>query len=348
MTSSDLLDTAQALVLRRALLEIRAGLSDLSDALRDRALEHRLTPCVGRTHGVIAEPTTFGLKLLGWYTETRRHLERLDQALVAAAVGKISGAVGTFSHLDPGVEEEVCHRLGLAAEPVSTQVVPRDRHAQVLSTLANLSAGLERFATEIRNLQRSEILEAEERFTRGQKGSSAMPHKRNPITCERVAGLARVVRGHATAALENVALWHERDITHSSVERVILPDAFILVDYQLHLMTQIVEQLVVYPERMMRNLDRAGGIVFSQKVLLALADAGLSREEAYRMVQRNALRAWEEGLSFRELIEADPEIRERLPAEAVDACFDLNEALRNVPAIFERVLGAGVAPSEEA
>jgi adenylosuccinate lyase len=260
------------------------------------------------------------------------------------SVGKVSGAVGTFSHLDPEIEEEVCHRLGLSPETISTQVVARDRHAAMIATLAGLSSSLERFATEIRNLQRSEILEAEEYFSPGQKGSSAMPHKRNPITCERVAGLSRLLRGYATAAFENVALWHERDITHSSVERVILPDAFTTVDYQLGLMVSIVEGLIVYPERMRANLNRAGGIVFSQRVLLALTDAGLSREEAYRLVQRSALRAWQEGSSFHDLVLADGEIMEHLSVEALDDCFNLERSLGHVDTIYRRVLGEHSIP----
>lgn len=344
MTSSDLLDTAAGLTLRRAGMHLRAGLCQLADTVRHRALEFRDLPCVGRTHGVIAEPTTFGLKLLGWYAELQRQLDRLDRAVLDVAVGKVSGAVGTFSHLEPDIEEEVCHRLGLSPEPLATQVVARDRHAALIGGLAGLSASLERMATEVRNLQRTEILEAEEYFSPGQKGSSAMPHKRNPITCERVAGLARLVRGYAVGALENVALWHERDITHSSVERVILPDAFIVLDYQLHLMNQIVAGLIVYPERMSTNLQRGGGLVFSQRVLLALTECGLSREESYRIVQRNALRAWEEGLSFRELIEADPDVISRLSAEAVDDCFDLGVNLRHVDDLYRRVLGEADLP----
>lgn len=344
MTSSDLVDTAQGLTLRRAGMQIRAGLVDLIEVLRQQALEYRHTPCVGRTHGVIAEPTTFGFKLLGFYCEMERHRTRLDEAIAGVAVGKVSGAVGTFTHLAPDVEEEVCHRLGLAPEPVATQVVARDRHAALLATLAGASAGLERIATEVRNLQRSEILEAEEYFAPGQKGSSAMPHKRNPITCERIAGLARLLRGYAVAGFENVALWHERDITHSSVERVALPDAFILLDYQLHLTTRVMEKLLVYPDRMLKNLYRAGGIVFSQRVLLALTDGGLSREDAYRIVQRNALRAWSEDLSFRELVEGDRDIAAGLAPEALDACFDLEHNLRHIDLAFERVLGP-IAPA---
>ncbi len=347
MTSSDLLDTALGLTLRRAGMQVRAGLVDLSRLVAARAVEFKDLACVGRTHGIIAEPTTFGLKLLGFHTELERQRDRLDAAVADTAVGKISGAVGTFTHLDPDVESDVCHRLGLAAEPVSTQVVPRDRHAALVTTLAGLSATLERFATEMRNLQRSEISEALEFFGSGQKGSSSMPHKKNPITAERVAGLARVVRGHAVAALENVALWHERDITHSSVERVILPDAFITVDYQIHLTARIVERMVVRPEAMSRNLNRNGGIIFSQRVLLALADGGLSREDAYALVQRNALKAWEEEGSFRDIVENDAEITARLSPEALDDCFDLAHNLRNVDAVFTRVLGAAARKDDD-
>ncbi len=338
MTSSDLLDTALAITARRASMLVREGLRHLAGAVRRRALEHRDTAMVGRSHGVHAEPTTFGLKLLGWYTELQRQEERLMEAAAGMAAGKVSGAVGTFSHLDPRIEEYVCHRLGLTPAPVSTQILQRDRHAAVITVLANLSASLEKFATEIRNLQRTEILEVEEPFTHGQKGSSAMPHKRNPITCERVAGLARVVRGYAVAALEDVSLWHERDITHSSVERVIFPDSFLVVDYQLHLMTGVVEGLVVYPENMARNLERSGGLVFSQRLLLELTRRGLRREAAYAVVQDNARAAWSGGPPFRDRVRADPRVLEVLAVEEVDGIFDLSYNLRNVPRIFDRVL----------
>jgi adenylosuccinate lyase len=338
MTSSDLVDTALALTIRRASMLLREGLQELSGAVRGQALAHRHTPMIGRTHGVHAEPTTFGLKLLGWYTELERQDRRLLEAAAGIAVGKISGAVGTFTHLDPKIEEYVCHRLGLAPAPVSTQILQRDRHAALLCALANLSASLEKFATEIRNLQRTEILEAEEPFTRGQKGSSAMPHKRNPITCERVAGLARVVRGNAMAALENVALWHERDITHSSVERVILPDSFLLLDYQLHLLTGVIQDLVVYPERMQANLDRTGGLVFSQRLLLQLTKRGMRREEAYAVVQENALAAWNGGPTFRERIGKDPRVAAVLTPEEIAGSFDLSHNLRHVDRVFARVL----------
>ena len=338
MTSSDLLDTAQALTLRRSGVLIQKGLARFKEIVRKQAVAYRDTPMMGRTHGVHAEPTTLGLKLLGWYTELGRQEQRLDDAVAGISAGKISGSVGTFSHLDPPIEEFVCAKLDLTPAPVSTQILQRDRHAALLLSLANLSASLEKFATEIRNLQRTEILEAEEPFTKGQKGSSSMPHKRNPITCERVAGLARVARGNAMAALENVALWHERDITHSSVERVILPDTFLLLDYQLHLISGVIENLVVYPERMMANIERTGGLVFSQRLLLALTGNGMRREDAYAVVQENALAAWEGGPPFRERIAGDKRVLEVLSAEEVADAFDLSHNLRNVHHVFDRVL----------
>ncbi len=344
MTSSDLLDTALALTTRRAAMVVREGLRGLAAAVKRQALAHRRTPMIGRSHGIHAEPTTFGLKLLGWYTEIQRQEERLLAAAAGISAGKISGAVGTFSHLDPQVEEYVCHRLGLTPAPVSTQILQRDRHAAMILVLANLSASLEKFATEIRSLQRTEILEVEEPFTRGQKGSSAMPHKRNPIVCERVSGLARVARGNAVAALENVALWHERDISHSSVERVIFPDTFILVDYQLAIFTRVMEGLVVYPANMMRNLERTGGLVFSQRLLLGLTRAGLRREAAYALVQEIALAAWEEGgATFRERVRRDPRVSKALDPAEIESAFDLDYNLRNVDRIFERVLEEGEA-----
>ena len=339
MTSSDLVDTALSLRCRRACMLIREELQALGGAVKSRALEHKMTPMIGRTHGVHAEPTTFGLKLLGWYTELGRQEKRLMDATLGISVGKISGSVGTFSHLDPFIEEYVCHRLGLSPAPVSTQILQRDRHAALLTTLANISATLEKFATEIRHLQRTEVREAEEPFGEGQKGSSSMPHKRNPITCERVAGLARVVRGNSLAALENVALWHERDITHSSVERIIIPDSFILVDYQLSLMTEVVSGLVVYPEHMMANLERTGGLVFSQRLLLGLVEHGLRREAAYQVVQGHAMEAWKGGKTFRERIEGDGEVQRVMTAEQIRGAFDLQYYLRNVDSVFARVLG---------
>jgi adenylosuccinate lyase len=331
--TSDLLDTALSLQCRRAAMFVREELRDLTAAVKAQALAHKHTPCVGRTHGVHAEPTTFGLKMLGWFTELERHDHRLLEAAAGIAVGKISGAVGTFSHLDPTVEEFVCHRLGISPAPVSTQILQRDRHAALLGVLANLSCSLEKFATEIRNLQRTEILEVEEPFTQGQKGSSAMPHKRNPIVCERVAGLARVVRGNALAALENVSLWHERDITHSSVERIILPDSFLLVDYQLALMTE--GPGLRYPAHA-ENLS-GRGLVFSQRLLELTG--GACGGAAYRVVPENALAAWEAPPAFHDRVAADPRVQAILTADEVRAAFDLEYNLRNVDRIFARILG---------
>ena len=343
LTSSDLLDTALGLRLRRASMLLVEGVRCLSATIRRQALAYRDLPSIGRTHGVHAEPMTFGLKLLSWYAELERQESRLLAAAADVSVGAISGAVGTFSHLDPRIEAYVCHRLGLCPDPVSTQVIQRDRHAALMTTLAGLSASLERFATEMRNLQRTEVLEATEPFTKGQKGSSSMPHKRNPITCERVAGLARVVRGNAMAALENVALWHERDITHSSVERVIFPDSFTLVDYQLHLMTGVVENLVVNADRLEKNLNLTGGMVFSQRLLLALTKAGMLREDAYRIVQGAAMAAWEGGPTFQARILDDPEVNGVLSQDAIREAFDVRGNLRNVGFIFDRVLGEETA-----
>jgi adenylosuccinate lyase len=336
LTSSDVVDTAQALQLVSASELLLAGLERLRAALRGLALRHKGTVCVGRTHGIHAEPTIFGLKPAMWFAEAGRNLDRLRRAREAVRVGKISGAVGTFAHVDPDVEEEVCRLLGLEAAPVSTQIVQRDRHAEFCATLAIIAASLEKIATEIRSLQRTEILEVEEPFTEGQKGSSAMPHKRNPVSCEQVCGLARVVRTNALAALENVALWHERDISHSSVERVILPDSTLLVDYMLNQMTRIVEGLQVYPERMRENMERSFGLMFSQRVLLRLAETGLPRQQAYEMVQRAAMRAWRERTPFRAILSADPEVTSRLAEADLDACFDPAWYLRNVDAIYKR------------
>lgn len=337
LTSSDLLDTSLALLMREAGRLLLQGLAGLRAAVRVRALEHKHTPCIGRTHGVHAEPITFGLKLAVWYDELGRAERRLEHAVEAVSVGKISGAVGTFAYLDPRVEEMVCARLGLRPAPVSTQIVQRDAHAEFLCTLALIASSLEKFAVEVRNLQRTEILEAEEYFSPGQKGSSAMPHKRNPITCERIAGMARLVRGHALAALENVPLWHERDISHSSVERVIIPDSCIVLDYMLATFTDIVERLLVYPEHMLANLDKTGGLIYSQGLLLALVNKGVSREEAYRWVQRHAMAAWRGEGDFRQLVLADPQVRSVLSAEEVERCFALNHSLRHVDYIFARV-----------
>ena len=336
LTSSDVVDTAQALQLVAAAELLLAGLERLRAALRTLALRHKDTLCVGRTHGIHAEPTVFGLKPALWFAEAGRNLDRMRRAREAVRAGKISGAVGTFAHVDPDVEEEVCRLLGLEAAPVSTQVIQRDRHAEFCATLAIVAASLEKIATEIRSLQRTEILEAEEPFTEGQKGSSAMPHKRNPVSCEQVCGLARLVRTNALAAMENVALWHERDISHSSVERVILPDSTLLVDYMLHQMTRIVEGLQVYPERMRENIERSFGLMFSQRVLLRLAETGLPRQQAYEIVQRDAMRAWRERTPFRALLAADPEVTSRLSEADLDACFDPRWYLRNVDAIYTR------------
>ena len=343
MTSSDLLDTALAVQMRQAGLLLLEKLKSLREAIRQQALKHKSTVCIGRSHGVHAEPTTFGLKLAIWFAEINRHVERLQHALASIAVGKISGAVGTFAHIDPFVEEYVCAKLDLKPAPVSTQIVQRDRHAEFLNTMALIGASLEKFAVEIRHLQRTEVLEAEEPFGKGQKGSSAMPHKRNPIICERLAGLARLLRANAAAGLENIALWHERDISHSSAERVILPDSTILLDYMLHQFTRVVRELQVYPENMRRNLERTGGLIFSQQVLLALAQKGMAREEAYRHVQEHAMAVWAElnaqhqTVSFRERLLGDKIIRQFLNEGDIQQCFDLNKNLRHVDTIYQRL-----------
>lgn len=339
MTSSDVLDTALALQMREAADIILEGFDRLLKAVAKRALEHRYTPMIGRTHGVHAEPITFGLKMALWYQEMERNRERFRRARENISYGKISGAVGTFAHLPPQVEEKVCARLGLKPAPVSSQILQRDRHAEYMATLAIIASSVEKFAVEVRHLQRTEVLEAEEFFSKGQKGSSAMPHKRNPISMEQLSGLARVVRANAMAAMENIPLWHERDISHSSVERVIIPDSTILVDYMLHQLAGHVEKLLVYPERMMENLGRSRSLIYSQRVLLALVEKGVQREEAYRMVQNNAMRAWKEGLDFRELITGDGEITGHLNKQEVDECFNLKYHLRHVDYIFRRVFG---------
>ena len=337
LTSSDVLDTALALQVRDAGALLLEALERALAAVVTRADEHRGTVTVGRTHGVHAEPTTFGAKLAGWAFELDRDRERLARALEGMSVGKLAGAVGAYGGLDPEVERVACERLDLAPEPVATQVVPRDRHAELLSTLALCASSLERFATEIRHLARTEVREVHEPFRRGQKGSSAMPHKRNPVVAERICGLARVVRSAALVGFENVALWHERDISHSSAERVVVPDAFLALDYMLDRFAWLVEGLVVDAERMRTNLESSHGLVFSQRVLSALVAAGLPRDEAYRLVQRNALRAWDEERDFRALVEADDEIRAHLDAAAIDAAFDLDEAVRHVDVLFERL-----------
>ncbi len=338
LTSNDVVDTAQALQIKAASAILREDIDRLLRVLKARALEFKDTPTVGRTHGIHAEPTTFGLKLLNWYAEMRRNRERFTAAAEQMRVGKLSGAVGTFGHLSPRHEERICERLGLVPAPIATQVIQRDRHAYYVATLAVLTATLDKIATEVRHLQRTEVREAEEYFSPKQKGSSAMPHKRNPITAEQICGLARVVRANSQAALENVALWHERDISHSSVERVILPDSTILGDYLLAKTADLIEKLVVYPTRMKKNLDSTGGLIFSGQLLLDLAAVGMSREEAYRLVQQHAMNAWQNDRVFRELVAADPEISARLSPEKLAQTFDLSRQLGNVDAIFERVL----------
>src|SRR5262252_3788606 len=337
MTSSDVIDTAQALQMRDACDLILKDLDALSGAIRDRAITFRRTPMIGRTHGVHAEPMTFGLKLALWYAEVQRDIERVRRARTVVSVGKLSGAVGTFAHLPPQVEEDVCRRLGLEPAPVASQVIQRDRHAELLTTLAITAASLEKFALEIRGLQKTEIGEVEEPFAKGQKGSSAMPHKRNPIGCEQIVGMARLLRGNAHAALENVALWHERDISHSSVERVILPDSFLALDHMLRRFTTIVQGMLVYPDRMLENLNRSRGVVFSGSVLLELARRGVSREQAYEWVQRNAMRSFDEQRDFKSLLLADPDVTRALPAAEIERAFDLDEQLKHVDHIFDRV-----------
>jgi adenylosuccinate lyase len=340
LTSSDVLDTALALQMRQACDLVLADVQALMAAVRHRAEEHRDTPMIGRTHGVHAEPMTLGVKLALWYAELQRGRERVERARATVAVGKLSGAVGMFAHLEPSIEAAVCRRLGLQPAPVSSQVIQRDRHAELLTALAILAASLEKFALEIRGLQKTEIGEVEEPFGRGQKGSSAMPHKRNPVGCEQITGLARLVRANAMAALENVALWHERDISHSSVERVILPDSFIALDHMLRRFTRIVSGMVVYPDRMRENLERSRGVVFSGTVLLELARRGVSREQAYEWVQRNAMRAFHEQRSFKELLLGDPDVTGVLDPPAIEAAFDLDSQLRHARTIFDRVFAA--------
>jgi adenylosuccinate lyase len=337
LTSSDVVDTAQAIQMREACDLILAGLEALRAAIRGRALEHRRTPMIGRTHGVHAEPMTFGLKLALWYAELGRDIQRVQRARAVVCVGKISGAVGTFAHLDPSIEADVCARLGLDPAPISSQVIQRDRHAELLAALAITAASLEKFALEIRGLQKTEIGEVEEPFGKGQKGSSAMPHKRNPIGSEQIVGLARLVRANAGAAFENIALWHERDISHSSVERVILPDSFIALDHMLRRFTRIVQGLVVHPDRMRQNLERSHGVVFSGQVLLELARRGISREQAYEWVQRNAMRAFAEQQDFKALLLADADVAGVLSPADIEKAFDMGEQLRHVDAIFDRV-----------
>lgn len=342
MTSSDVIDTAHALQMQASVDLLLKDLSVLLRVVRDRAVEHRRTPMIGRTHGVHAEPMTFGLKLALWFTELVRDYDRLVRAREAISVGKLSGAVGTYAHLDPLIEQAVCDALGLTPAPVASQVIQRDRHAELLSTLAITAASLEKFAVEVRGLQKTEIGEVAEPFAKGQKGSSAMPHKRNPIGCEQITGLARLLRGNAMAALENVALWHERDISHSSVERVIVPDSFCALDHMVRRFTRIVRDLVVYPERMRDNLERSRGVVFSGTVLLELASQGVSREDAYVMVQRNAMRSHDEVLDFKSLLLGDAEVMAVLSNDDISQAFDLDVQLRHVDAIMDRAFASHV------
>ena len=339
LTSSDILDTALALLMREASDIIIKDIKDLMEVIKKQAYTYKNTPMIGRSHGVHAEPMTFGLKFALWYEDMRRNLLRMKKAKEMISIGKLSGAVGTFSNIPPVIEEKVCRKLGLKPEPVATQIVQRDRHADYMTTLALIAASVEKIAVEIRHLQRSEVLEAEEPFMKGQKGSSAMPHKRNPIGCENLSGLARIVRTNSLAALENIALWHERDISHSSVERVIIPDSTILVDYMLNRLQGILHALHVYPRRMKENMERSYGLFNSQRVLLALLDKGLIREDAYEIVQRNAMKSWKTGNQFKKLLLKDKEVRRYLTSKEVEGIFDLDYYLKNVDYIFERVFG---------
>ena len=337
MTSSDILDTALSVQMRQAGEIILKALNKLKDTIAVKAKEHKYTLCIGRTHGIHAEPTTFGLKMALWYEEIKRNIVRLKAALENISVGKISGAVGNYQHIDPFVEQYVTEKLGLKSAPVSTQIIQRDRHAEYLFALAIIGSSLDKFATEVRHLQKTETYEAEEYFSKGQKGSSAMPHKRNPIICERVSGLARLLRANAVIGLENIPLWHERDISHSSVERIILPDSTIIMDYMLHIFTNVVEKMFVYPQNMMENLNITGGLFFSEGILLALAGKGLSREEAYRIVQRNAMKVWEQEADFKKEILSDTDIRLKLSEEEINTIFDLKKCTKNVDIIFDRI-----------
>ena len=337
MTSSDLLDTSLALLCKEAGEIILGKLQSFKKVLRKKAVEHQESFQIGRSHGVHAEPITFGLKLALWSEEISRHIDRWERAIESISTGKISGAVGTYQHLDPEVEKETCKRLGLQAATVSNQVVQRDHHAEYLTTLANIAASLEKIAVEIRHLQRTEVLEAEEFFQKGQKGSSAMPHKRNPIVTERITGMARLLRGNAMVAMENVALWHERDISHSSVERVIIPDSTTLIDYMLNKMIYLMENLLIYPQNMLKNLNKTGGLIFSQEVLLALVKKGATREDAYTMVQRNAMQVWENQKDFKTLLNSDKEIMALLNAEEIDSLFNLEKIMKNINKIYKRL-----------
>lgn len=336
LTSTDVKDTALGAMMKEASDIILEDLEKFCQVLRRRAAEHKHTVMIGRTHGIHAEPITLGLKLALWLDETERNIERMKRAQATVAVGKVSGAVGTYANIDPRVEEYICNKMGIKAAKLATQVIQRDRHAELMTTLAVIASSLDKFATEVRNLQRTDIREVEEYFHPGQKGSSAMPHKRNPITCERVAGLARVVRGNALAAMENVALWHERDITHSSVERIILPDSFLLVDYMLKKFTNIVDKMLVYPETMQANIEKTGGLIFSQRILLALVDKGVVREEAYRWVQRNAMAKWMDGADFKTNIINDVDVKKYLSAADIEAAFEYTYYLRHIDTIMAR------------
>jgi adenylosuccinate lyase len=337
LTSTDVVDTALSYLLKQANEILLRDLENFIQVLKEKALEHKYTVMMGRTHGVHAEPTTFGLKMALWYAEMQRNLERFKQAAETVRVGKISGAVGTYANIDPFVEQYVCEKLGLKPAPISTQTLQRDRHAYYMATLALIATSIEKFAVEIRGLQKSEVREVEEFFAKGQKGSSAMPHKRNPIGSENMTGMARVLRGYMLTAYENVPLWHERDISHSSAERIILPDATIALNYMLNRFTNIVKNLKVFPENMKKNMDRTLGLIYSQRVLLALIDAGMTREEAYDLVQPKAMEAWEKQVPFRSLIEADERITSRLTKEQIDDCFDYRYHLKHVDTIFERL-----------
>ena len=339
LTSYDVVDTALSLLFKESLIKVRQGLVELAEAIKVEALRHKMTIMVGRTHGVHAEPITFGVKLLVWYEEVKRHLDRVDRSLDVASVGRISGSVGTYIHLDPRVEVIALAKLGLKPAKVSTQVLQRDRHAEVMSCLALAASSLDKFATEVRHHQRTEVLELEEPFTRGQKGSSSMPHKKNPVRAERISGLARIVRGSVQTALENVALWHERDISHSSTERVIFPDAFILTDFILAEMTDIIKNWTVHPDRMRDNVNLTRGLIFSQSLLLALTKKNMSREDAYHLIQRNSLKAWDERKDLKSLVLADPDIRGVLTPEEIEKSFSLDPYLEKIDYIFERVLG---------
>jgi adenylosuccinate lyase len=344
LTSNDVVDTSQALLIQQASAIIAADLEKLSAVLERRAWEFKDTPMIGRTHGIHAEPITFGFKVANWYSETQRNVARFRVAAEDMRVGKFSGAVGTFAHLSPELEEGMCKRLGLKAAAISSQVIQRDRHAAYLATLAVIACTLDKIATELRHLQRTEVREVEEFFSEKQKGSSAMPHKRNPVTLEQISGLARVVRSNAQAAFENVALWHERDISHSSVERIIIPDSTTLVDYMLQKTTNVLDTMFVYPQRMKSNLESTGSLVFSGQLLLDLVENGVSREDAYRAVQDHAMRAWKEGRNFRELVLKDKSITSRVPRQQIERAFDLKRQLRNIDKIFARVFDGGRKP----